>query len=79
MTFSQKKSVIKVATVQESLVKVVAGVLNICSNVQTRTRRVNFQKGCRINGQRVTNVDHALQNNKLQNIFLSVSTCHINI
>ena len=79
MTFSQKKSVIKVATVQESLVKVVAGVLSICSDVQTHSRRVNFQKGCRINGQWVTNVDHALQNNKLQNIFLSVSTCHINI
>ena len=39
-------------------------------------RWVNFKKGCGINGQRGTNVEHALQNNSIQNIFLSVFAHH---
>ena len=39
---------------------------------------VNFERGCRINGQRTTNVSHSLQNNNKQKIFLSVFIYHLN-
>ena len=40
-------------------------------------RRVNFERGCRINGQKGTNVEHSFQNNNIQKIFLSVITYQI--
>ena len=38
----------------------------------THGRRVNFERGCRINGQKGTYVEHPFQNNNIQKIFLSV-------
>ena len=29
-------------------------------------RRVNFKRGCQINGQTATNVEHSFQNNNIQ-------------
>ena len=45
---------------------------------QTHGRRVNFERGCRINGQKGTNVEHSFQNNNIQKIFLFVVIYHIN-
>ena len=42
-------------------------------------RRINFERRCRINGQRGTNVKDSFQNNNIQKFFLSVFTYHINI
>ena len=41
-------------------------------------RRVNFERGCRINEQKGTNVEHSFQNNNIQKVFLSVIIYHIN-
>ena len=41
-------------------------------------RRVNFERGCRINGQKGTNLEHSFQNNNIQKIFQSVIIYHLN-
>ena len=41
-------------------------------------RRLNFEKGCRINRQRGNNVEHSLQDNSLQKISLSAFKYYIN-
>ena len=38
-------------------------------------RKVNFERGCRINGQKGTNVEHSLQNNNIQQ--KNLPTCYL--
>ena len=46
--------------------------------LQSHGRRVKFERWCRINEQKGTNVEHSFQNNNVQKIFLSVIIYHIN-
>ena len=39
---------------------------------------MNFERRYRINGQKGTNLEHSLQDNNLQNNFVSVFTYHLN-
>ena len=41
-------------------------------------RRVNFEMGCRINGQKSTNVEHSFQNRSIQKTSISVIIYQIN-